>query len=151
LWLLALVIAPFAALVLAAAPKVEPSRWAAAPAWSAVHLRALVNNVFWNVNYFDSASAWAADVDRSRWTSSMLVAVLLCAGTSLLPMLAATGASSRPREEYHNGSYVDVAREIGGPVLSAWVVLASALSMVGQFVSEAVCVNQGCYRWSKLS
>ena len=63
-----------------------------------------MNNLFWNVNYYDSASAWAGDTRRETWGVAMASSVALCAASSLLPMLAATGGSSLDRRDYRNGS-----------------------------------------------
>ena len=83
----AFVLAPFAVMCALAVPQVRVGRWfrtRAAPHWSAY-----LNNIFWNVNYYDSASAWSAEVDRACWGRAMAYAVALCLVSSLLPMLAA--------------------------------------------------------------
>ena len=82
------------------------------------------------------ASAWSAEVDRACWGRAMAYAVALCLVSSLLPMLAATGASADGWQEYREGHYVDVARQIGGHWLAIWVVVAAAAANVGLFVAE---------------
>ena len=126
---------PFPAQVLAA-PKLRVSRWGGRARWRDVRVRSLVNNLFWNANYYDSASAWAGDVDRTAWGGAMVGSVALCALSSLVPMLAATAASDLRWGDYHNGAYVAVAEDLGGAWLGAWVVVSAAAANVGMFVSE---------------
>ncbi|KAH8095354.1 hypothetical protein JL720_2650 [Aureococcus anophagefferens] len=66
----------------------------------------------------------------------MASSVALCAASSLLPMLAATGGSSLDRRDYRNGSYVTIATDLAGPWLGLWIVLSAAAANVGMFVSE---------------
>jgi amino acid transporter len=135
--LTAFVLAPFGVLVVVAIPTLRPARWLARPAsWRDVRLRSLVNTLFWNVNYYDSASAWAGDARRETWGVAMASSVALCASSSLLPMLAATGGSSLDRRDYRNGSYVTIATDLAGPWLGLWIVLSAAAANVGMFVSE---------------
>lgn len=129
------VLAPFVVFCVVAVPKTKPGRWLETRS-GGLRQRAWINNLFWNVNYFDSASAWAGDVDRGSWGKAMTAAVLLCTCASVFPMLAATGATDRKAQDYHNGAYVDVARQISGPWLARWIVVAAAIANVGLFVSE---------------
>ncbi|KAJ8612132.1 hypothetical protein CTAYLR_002439 [Chrysophaeum taylorii] len=132
------VLAPFAVFCVVAAPRVRPARWfrVRADHHGTIRLRPWINNLFWNVNYYDSASAWAAEVDKDKWGSAMAASVALCTCASILPMLAATGASDRTYHDYHNGAYVDVARDLAGPWLARWIVVSAAVANVGLFVSE---------------
>ena len=134
LFLSLFVLAPFAVLVLIALPSVRPTRWLRAR--SPPHWRAYINNIFWNVNYYDSASAWSAEFERGDWGYAMKSAVGLCFLSSFLPMLAATGASDDGWEEYHDGHYVVIARQLGGQPLAIWVVVSAAAANVGLFVAE---------------
>ena len=134
--LAAFVLSPFAVLTAFALPKLRVSRWGGRARWRDVRVRSLVNNLFWNANYYDSASAWAGDVDRTAWGGAMVASVALCAASSLVPMLAATAASDLRWGDYHNGAYVAVAEDLGGAWLGAWVVVSAAAANVGMFVSE---------------
>jgi len=132
-------LAPFFCLFLIALPQIRPSGWFRTrdDHHGSIRLRPWINNLFWNVNYYDSASAWAGDVDRLKWGQAMTASIILCAISSLIPMLAATGADrNRKYSEYHDGSYVSVARTLGGGWLARWVVVSAAFANVGLFVSE---------------
>ena len=132
------VLAPFVVFVLAAIPSIQPKRWFRVrdDHNGTIKIRPWINNLFWNVNYYDSASAWAGEVDRSKWGKAMALSVLLCTCASLFPMLASTGASDRNYSRYRDGAYVDVARDVGGAWLARWIVVSAAFANVGLFVSE---------------
>jgi amino acid transporter len=66
----------------------------------------------------------------------MAWAILLVFVTLFVPILVATGASSRPYTEWTDGYFVDLGRQIAGPWLSYWLMFASALSNVGMFEAE---------------
>eukprot|EP00635_Sarcinochrysidales_sp_CCMP3193_P000644 CAMPEP_0118918642 /NCGR_PEP_ID=MMETSP1166-20130328/18043_1 /TAXON_ID=1104430 /ORGANISM="Chrysoreinhardia sp, Strain CCMP3193" /LENGTH=543 /DNA_ID=CAMNT_0006858979 /DNA_START=11 /DNA_END=1643 /DNA_ORIENTATION=- len=138
IFLTAFVLAPFVVMVLAAIPELEPSRWfrVRADRGGTVKLRGWINNLFWNVNYYDSASAWAGEVDPRRWGRAMKLSVGLCFLGTLLPMLAATGGTDRDYSKYSEGSYVAVARTLAGGWLARWTVVAAFFSNIGLFVSE---------------
>nr|CAB3495798.1 unnamed protein product [Digitaria exilis] len=103
---------PFVLMTGMAAPKVRPRRWAAAQMeerrkdW-----RLFFNTLFWNLNYWDSASTMAGEVDRPERTfpRALAVAVVLIAAGYLLPLMAATGATDAPPEAWTNGYLADAA------------------------------------------
>lgn len=137
------VLAPFGLFCVFAAPLVRPRRWfrVREERHGSIKLRPWINNIFWNVNYYDSASAFSGEASsfvgtRGRWYAAMGSSVMLCTVASIVPMLVATGASDRSWRDYSNGAYVDVARELAGPWLARWVVVAAASANVGLFVSE---------------
>lgn len=137
LFLTVFVLAPFAVFCAMALRTFKAARMFKTKTGSrGFRMRAWINNLFWNVNYYDSASAWAGDVDKKSWGKAMTAALLLCTFASVLPMLAATGATDRKPEDFHNGAYVDVARQIAGPWLARWIVVSAAIANVGLFISE---------------
>ena len=66
----------------------------------------------------------------------MALAVLLVFVTLFVPILVATGASSRPYTEWTDGYFIDLGRQIAGPWLAYWLMFASALSNIGMFEAE---------------
>jgi amino acid transporter len=66
----------------------------------------------------------------------MFLAILLVFITLLVPILVATGASDAPYDQWTDGYFVQLGREIGGPWLAYWLMFASALSNIGMFEAE---------------
>lgn len=66
----------------------------------------------------------------------MGIAVLLVFLSAFLPILIGTGASEAPYTEWTDGYFVTLAKEIVGPWLSYWLMLASALTNIGMFEAE---------------
>ena len=66
----------------------------------------------------------------------MGIAVLLVFLSAFLPILIGTGASAAPYTEWTDGYFVTLAKEIVGPWLSYWLMLASALTNIGMFEAE---------------
>jgi amino acid transporter len=69
------------------------------------------NTLFWNLNYWDSASTMAGEVDRPERTfpRALAVAVVLIAVSYLLPLMAAIGATDAPPDAWVNGYLADAA------------------------------------------
>ncbi|KAJ1451284.1 amino acid permease-domain-containing protein [Pelagophyceae sp. CCMP2097] len=132
------ILMPFLTMAVLAIPIIEPSRWLVGRSDhdGTIRIRPWLNLLFWNVNYYDSASAFAGETSRTGWGPSMMYSMMLCTASGLIPMLAATGASPKKYSDYHNGSYVGIARKIGGTWLARWVVVAAACAYIGLFLSE---------------
>jgi amino acid transporter len=103
-------LAPFVLMTGIAVPKVRPRRWGATVKGSK-DWRLFFNTLFWNLNYWDSASTMAGEVERPERTfpRALAVAVLLIAASYLLPLMAATGATDAPPEAWVNGYLADAA------------------------------------------
>ena len=69
------------------------------------------NTLFWNLNYWDSASTMAGEVERPERTfpRALAVAVVLIAVSYLLPLMAATGATDASPDAWVNGYLADAA------------------------------------------
>ncbi|XP_052150164.1 uncharacterized protein LOC127768597 isoform X1 [Oryza glaberrima] len=119
-------LAPFVLMTAMAAPRTRPRRWAAR-----VHVkgkrdwRLFFNTLLWNLNYWDSASTMAGEVERPERTfpRALAVAVVLIAVSYLLPLMAAVGATDAPPEAWENGYLADAAatklvRNLKGPATS---------------------------------
>ncbi|CAN6300750.1 unnamed protein product [Urochloa humidicola] len=130
-------LAPFVLMTGIAAPKVRPRRWAA-PVRGRKDWRLFFNTLFWNLNYWDSASTMAGEVERPERTfpRALAAAVVLIAASYLLPLMAATGATDAPPEAWANGYLADAAGIIGGPWLKYWIETGAVLSSVGMFEAQ---------------
>ncbi|KAL6648074.1 hypothetical protein ACP70R_012298 [Stipagrostis hirtigluma subsp. patula] len=137
-------LAPFVLMTGIAVPKVRPRRWAA-QVEGRKDWRLFFNTLFWNLNYWDSASTMAGEVERPERTfpRALAVAVLIIAASYLLPLMAATGATAAPPEEWANGYLVDAAGIIGGAWLKYWIQAGAVLSSVGMFEAQ---LSSGAYQ-----
>ena len=104
-------LAPFVLMAGLAAPMVRPRRWTAVQVKGSKDWRLFLNTLFWNLNYWDSASTMAGEVERPERTfpRALAVAVVLIAASYLLPLMAATGATDAPPETWENGYLADAA------------------------------------------
>ena len=136
------IIAPFLALVGAAAPHVQPSNWGVHVPWASVRWGAFFNVMFWNLNYWDSISTLAGEVAHPGRTFPRALGTAVCLVVSmyLLPLLAGTGVlppSSNPGgDAWSLGYFAEVGRAVGGKWLAGAVVAAAAVSAAGQFEAE---------------
>ncbi|WOK99994.1 hypothetical protein Cni_G08706 [Canna indica] len=130
-------ILPFILMGLVAIPKLEPSRWLVVDL-SNVNWNLYLNTLFWNLNYWDSISTLAGEVENPKKTlpKALLYALILVVVGYLYPLLAGTGAISLDRELWTDGYFSDVAKILAGVWLRWWVQGASALSNMGMFVAE---------------
>ncbi|KAB8091965.1 hypothetical protein EE612_017680 [Oryza sativa] len=104
-------LAPFVLMTAMAAPRTRPRRWAARVKGRKRDWRLFFNTLFWNLNYWDSASTMAGEVERPERTfpRALAVAVVLIAVSYLLPLMAAIGATDAPPETWENGYLADAA------------------------------------------
>ncbi|KAK8943059.1 putative polyamine transporter [Platanthera zijinensis] len=86
-------LSPFVALSILALPQIRPRRWLAADI-RRTDWRAYFNSMFWNLNYWDKASALAGEVEEpSRaFPRAIFGALGLVVASYLVPLLAGTGA-----------------------------------------------------------
>jgi len=158
--LVAFVLLPFAVFSVAALPQVRVSNWFLGPRdrstsnqgddqsqgeseyaesgdWFAdVEWRTLLNILFWNLNYYDSASAFSGDCrDPARtFPKAMGWALAAVSLSYLIPLAVASGAD--PTARYCDGCFVAIASDLVGPWLGAWITVAAAVSCVGLFIAE---------------
>eukprot|EP00752_Nemacystus_decipiens_P005119 g4644.t1 len=158
---------PFVILVLWGLPDCTiPESWLSPPdgGWGAIRWGTYLNVMFWNLNYWDSASSYAGEVENPgktypRALFACVTLVVLCYG---LPILVGTGAasvaaaaaagaaadsngstSSGTGEDdvvrwslWVDGYFAQVAEAIAGRWLGVWVVLAAAAANIGLFEAE---------------
>ncbi|ONK71503.1 uncharacterized protein A4U43_C04F9320 [Asparagus officinalis] len=128
---------PFIVMGLVAIPKLKPKRWLVVDL-RIVDWNLYLNTLFWNLNYWDSISTLAGEVDNPKKTlpKALLYAVVLVVISYLYPILAGTGAVPLNRDLWTDGYFSDIAKIVGGAWLSWWIQGASALSNMGMFVTE---------------
>jgi amino acid transporter len=101
----------------------------------------LLNTVVWCLNYFDSASTLAGEVDEPN--KNIPSALFWCVGVAIsgyvLPILAC--AAALPGQTWATGFWVQAGLEIGGPLLQWWIFSAAMVSFSGQFLSSQATVT----------
>jgi amino acid transporter len=104
-------LAPSVLMTAMAVPKVQLRRWTVTMVEGGRDWPLFFNTVFWNLNYWDSASTMAGEVERPERTfpRALGAAVVLIAASYLLPLMAATGATDAPPEAWTNGYLADAA------------------------------------------
>ncbi|KAL0911513.1 hypothetical protein M5K25_019661 [Dendrobium thyrsiflorum] len=131
-------LSPFIVLSVLAIPRIRPYRWLTADIRS-TDWRRYFNSMFWNLNYWDKASALAGEVEEpSRaFPRAIFGAVGLVVASYLVPLLAGTGAiDSSKAGEWSDGYFAQVGLEIGGEWLRWWIQAAAAMSNMGLFEAE---------------
>ncbi|MCE0481868.1 hypothetical protein HAX54_039965 [Datura stramonium] len=128
---------PFAIMGLIALPKLEPSRWFVVDLEN-VQWGLYLNTLFWNLNYWDSVSAMAGEVENPGKTlpKALFYALPLVVSGYFFPLLFGTGAVPLHRDLWSDGYFSDIAKIIGGVWLRLWVQGASAVSNMGMFLAE---------------
>jgi amino acid transporter len=152
---------PFVILCLIGMWKVDPSRWfimpeplnaagmrddddsigagiLSNPAFAGVLWRPFLNNLFWNLNSFDAAAAFAEDIHEPSvlLPKALKWSVVLVALGYILPLLVAIGASTATQHDWVDGYLDQIVREVGGKWLAAWTILAAGVSNIALFQSE---------------
>ncbi|KAF8033477.1 hypothetical protein BT93_D2170 [Corymbia citriodora subsp. variegata] len=130
-------ILPFVVMGLVSIPKLEPSRWLVVNLHD-VDWNLYLNTLFWNLNYWDSISTLAGEVDTPKKTlpRALFYALILVVCGYFFPLLIGTGAVPFDRELWTDGYFSDIAKIIGGVWLRWWVQAAAAMSNMGMFVAE---------------
>lgn len=130
-------ILPFVVMGLVAIPKLKPSRWSVVDLHT-VDWGLYLNTLFWNLNYWDSISTLAGEVENPGRTlpRALFYALILVVWGYFFPLLISTGAVPLHRERWSDGYFSDIARMIGGVWLRFWVQAAAAVSNMGMFVAE---------------
>jgi len=149
---------PFIIMVLIGIPKVDPSRWFELPEEGAssgkagwedsgwlplanvwgVLWRPLLNNLFWNLNSFDSGANFSGDTrdPGKNFPRGMFYSVILVVFSYFIPLLIAIGATDNKQSDWVDGYLAVAISEIGGRWLGAWTVFASGISNLALFQAE---------------
>ncbi|CAI5998025.1 unnamed protein product [Closterium sp. NIES-64] len=128
---------PFVVMALLAIPKIQPARWLVVDL-NRVQWRGYFNTLFWNLNYWDSVSTLAGEIEEPKRTfpRALMGAVVLVVVSYLVPLLAGTGAVPFSPDGWDDGYLAVVGRVIGGGWLAWWIACAAALSNMGAFEAE---------------
>jgi len=128
---------PFFVMGVIAIPRIEPSRWLQMDLGS-VNWGLYLNTLFWNLNYWDSISTLAGEVENPKRTlpRALSYALVLVVGGYLYPLITCTAAIPVVREQWSDGYFSDIARILGGIWLDSWIQGAAALSNMGNFLTE---------------
>nr|XP_048336428.1 probable polyamine transporter At1g31830 isoform X2 [Ziziphus jujuba var. spinosa]XP_048336431.1 probable polyamine transporter At1g31830 isoform X2 [Ziziphus jujuba var. spinosa] len=128
---------PFIVMGFIAIPKLEPSRWFVVDLDN-VDWNLYLNTLFWNLNYWDSVSTLAGEVENPSRTfpKALFYAFILVVSGYIFPLLVGTGAIPLQRELWSDGYFSEIAKMLGGVWLRSWIQGASALSNMGMFVAE---------------
>eukprot|EP00547_Thalassionema_nitzschioides_P004266 CAMPEP_0194220450 /NCGR_PEP_ID=MMETSP0156-20130528/28394_1 /TAXON_ID=33649 /ORGANISM="Thalassionema nitzschioides, Strain L26-B" /LENGTH=583 /DNA_ID=CAMNT_0038950491 /DNA_START=436 /DNA_END=2187 /DNA_ORIENTATION=- len=151
---------PFVVITILAVPKVVPSRWFQMPEASdteffdddfqtspgplpllgLAHIvwRPYLNNLFWNLNSFDSAASFAAETScvRTIYPRSIFIGLVMCILLYIIPLMVAVGATDYKQEEWVDGHFGAVAVDLGGNLLGGWMVFAAGISNLALFEAE---------------
>uniref|UniRef100_A0A0D9VUI3 Polyamine transporter PUT1 n=1 Tax=Leersia perrieri TaxID=77586 RepID=A0A0D9VUI3_9ORYZ len=128
-------LSPFVLMTGAALPRIRPARWRGTVGAGDRDWKLFFNTLFWNLNYWDSASTMAGEVERPGTTfpAALLSAVAMTSLGYLLPLLAATGATDAAPADWGNGFFADAAGMIAGPWLKYWIEVGAVLSSIGLY------------------
>lgn len=148
-------LSPFVVLLCVGVFKINPGRWMETspgvdidgetdggffPSLSVggVLMRPFLNNLFWNLNSFDSAASFGADVkDVARtFPSAMGLSVIMVTAGYIMPLLVVLGATETTPKDWVDGYLATAATSIVGPWLGAWTVFAAGVSNVALFQAE---------------
>lgn len=128
---------PFLVMGLIAIPKLETSRWFVVDL-NNVNWGLYLNTLFWNLNYWDSVSTLAGEVENPGRTlpRALFYGLILVVLGYFFPLLIGTAAVPLDRDMWTDGYFSDIATIVGGVWLRFWVQGASALSNMGMFLAE---------------
>ncbi|KAJ4715943.1 Amino acid/polyamine transporter [Melia azedarach] len=128
---------PFVLMGVISIPKLKPSRWYAVDL-NNVNWGLYLNTLFWNLNYWDSISTLAGEVESPDKTlpRALFYALILVVFAYFFPLLIGTGAVPVDRELWSDGYFSDIAKLVGGVWLRSWIQGASAVSNMGMFLAE---------------
>ncbi|GFP81515.1 probable polyamine transporter at1g31830 [Phtheirospermum japonicum] len=130
-------ILPFLVMGFISIPDIRPKRWLVGDIHN-VDWNLYLNTLFWNLNYWDSISTLAGEVENPKRTlpKALFYALILVVLGYFIPLLTGTGAIPLHQDLWTDGYFSDVARIIGGPWLRWWVQAAAAVANMGMFLAE---------------
>ncbi|CAN0891076.1 Probable polyamine transporter At3g13620 [Linum grandiflorum] len=139
-------LSPFVIMSIMSIPKIEPKRWISLgnkgvkKDWNLYF-----NTLFWNLNFWDSVSTLAGEVEKPHKTFplALLIAVIFTCVSYLIPLFAVIGAVSVDQTAWESGFHATAAELIAGKWLKYWLEIGAALSAVGLFEAQlSSCVYQ---------
>ncbi|XP_040990872.1 probable polyamine transporter At3g13620 [Juglans microcarpa x Juglans regia] len=130
---------PFVLMSLIALPKIQPHRWISLGQkgvekdWNL-----FFNTLFWNLNFWDSVSTLAGEVENPQKTypKALLVSVIFTCLAYLFPLLAVTGSLSVDQSEWDAGFMAQAAGMIAGKWLKIFLEVGAVLSAIGLYEAQ---------------
>jgi len=102
-----------------------------------VNWRVFLNNLFWNLNSFDSGAYFVLDVqEMTTYYRAMFMSIFMVVGSYLLPLLIALGATDSIQADWVDGYLATACTNIVGPWLGKWTVVAAGISNLALFEAE---------------
>lgn len=97
-----------------------------------------LNNMFWNLNSFDSASSFAGEVQSvsTTYPRGIFLGLILSIAFYIIPLLVVTGSTDYKQCEWVDGQLGKAAIDIGGTWLGGWTVFAAGISNLALFEAE---------------
>lgn len=135
----ALVLAPFAAMLVTGAPQVAPANWLQRSATTDWPL--LLSVLLWNTSGWDNAGCCAGEVSQPNhvYPRAMIFTVILVTAAYLLPLAVGTGVAT-DWPQWKEGYLPKVAEQIGGPWLGTGLTVAALISAAGMY-SALLCTS----------
>ncbi|KAL3519101.1 hypothetical protein ACH5RR_021690 [Cinchona calisaya] len=130
---------PFIVLTLLSIPKIDATRWISLGQKGVQKDWTLFfNTLFWNLNFWDNVSTLAGEVDQPQKTYpiALFSAGIFTCLSYLIPLLAATGATSLDQKKWVDGYFADLAAMIAGKWLKYWVEIGAVLSVIGLYEAQ---------------
>jgi len=155
-----LAMSPFVILTIVGIPKVVPSRWLQMPeepddalfdddfqtssgplpllTLGGILWRPYLNNLFWNLNSFDSAGCFAGETSdvHTTYPRGIFIGLIMSVLSYIIPVLIAVGATDYEQADWEDGHLGTVAVDIGGKWLGMWTIFAAAISNLALFEAE---------------
>ncbi|GLJ26660.1 hypothetical protein SUGI_0518590 [Cryptomeria japonica] len=128
---------PFCVMGLISIPRLDPARWVVVDMGN-VDWNLYLNTLFWNLNYWDSISTLAGEVENPGRTlpKALSWAVVLVVLSYFVPLLCGIGAVELNRSQWEDGYFAVIAKMLGGVWLRWWMEAAAAASNMGMFEAE---------------
>ena len=135
----ALVLAPFAVMLVLGLPQVSPANWLQRTADH--RLAAVAQRALWNTSGWDNAGCCAGAVSAPNrvYPRAMMITVVLVTAAYLLPLAVGTGVDS-DWTQWKEGYLPKIAAQIGGSWLGIWLTSAALVSAAGMF-SALLCTS----------
>eukprot|EP00439_Symbiodinium_sp_Y106_P013335 s5769_g1.t3 len=135
-------ILPFLYIVPAGLPEVQLANFLVVPRLQEMDWQKYLNVLFWNLNYWDSASTLAGEVRDPRrvFPQALCLAMMFVIASYVFPLFVGVGIQTDTAKlrwrNWRSGTLTLVGEATGGGVVKSWVVLSAAVSNIGQFTCE---------------
>jgi amino acid transporter len=138
LWGSIFLMAPFLLLSIMAIPKADVSFWVQSKSYADMDLDLFLSVLYWNFSGFDCVSTFAGEVENpgKAYPRALFLSMPLLVLTYLIPLSMASAVPSTHWENWSDGDFSLIAKEIGGSWLGMWIVVSTIIGSWGLFVSE---------------